>query len=168
MPYDPRVIANLVLKYANTVGVKVTNLSVNKIVYFLHGHYLAKAGKPLVDENFEAWPHGPVLYTLFNSFKAYGDQPISSLAKKMDFRLGRLVDVDDNIEDEDLKIIWQYVNIYTRASVSQLYDWSHVKGGPWYKTWNYQTKSNPGMTISDLDIANHFQQEGSLHGGYRA
>ncbi|MBI2713029.1 MAG: SocA family protein [Rhizobiales bacterium] len=168
MAYDPRAIANLVLKYANNIGVRVTNLAVNKIVYFLHGHYLAKTGKPLVDEQFEAWQHGPVLYTLFNSFKRYGDQPIDSLAKKMDFQTEVLADVDDVIEGRDLKVIWQYINIYTRASVSQLYDWSHVKGGPWYKTWNYQTTSNPGMIISDHEIANHFRKEGTLHGGFRA
>jgi uncharacterized phage-associated protein len=168
MAYDPRTIANLVLKYANSIGVKVTNLAVNKIVYFLHGHYLAKTGKPLVEEHFEAWQHGPVLYTLFNSFKKHGDQPIDSLAKKMDFRLGQLTDVDEILEEQDLGIIWQYINIYTRASVSQLYEWSHVKGGPWYKTWNYQTQSNPGMIISEQEIANHFRREDSLHGGFRA
>lgn len=168
MAYDPRIIANLILKYANNIGVKVTNLSVNKIVYFLHGHYIAKTGKPLVEEQFEAWPHGPVLYTLFNSFKKYGDRPIDSPAKKMDFCVGELVDIDEIIEEKDLEVIWRYVNIYARASVSQLYDWSHVEGGPWYKTWHYQTSSNPGMIISDHEIANHFRKEVTLHGGFRA
>jgi uncharacterized phage-associated protein len=168
MPYDPRTIANLVLKYANCIDRKVTNFSVNKIVYFLHGHYLAKTGRPLITEHFEAWQHGPVLYTLYNSFKRYGDQPIDSLAKKMDFSVGELVDVEEFVEEEDAKIIWLYINIYTRASVSQLYEWSHVKGGPWDKAWNYQTRSNPGMVISDEEIANHFRQEEALHGGFRA
>ena len=95
MAYDPRAIANLVLKYANNIDIKVSNLAINKIVYFLHGHYLAKTGKPLIEEQFEAWQHGPVLYTLFNSFKRYGDKPIESLAKKMDFNAGELIDIDD-------------------------------------------------------------------------
>lgn len=168
MAYDPRTIANLILKYANNIGAKVTNLSINKIVYFLHGHYLAKTGRPLIEENFEAWQHGPVLYTLFNSFKRYDDQPIKSLAKRMDFHSGELVEVDEIMDEGDLKIICQYINIYTRASVSQLYEWSHVKDGPWFNTWNYQTPSNPGMIISNQEIANHFRKEGSLHGGFRA
>lgn len=168
MAYDPRTIANLILTRAKTVGVRVTNFSLNKIIYFLHGHYIAKCSSPLIKERFEAWKHGPVLCTIYNCFKKYGDKPIETLAERMDFHVGKMVPVQEIISDQDYEIIEQYIDIYTRASVSQLYEWSHVKDGPWDKAWNYQTLSNPGMLISDHEIANHFRKEKALHGGFRA
>jgi len=168
MAYDPRAIANFVLKRAHIAGDQVTNFSLNKIIYFLHGHYLAKCGSPLINEKFEAWKHGPVLYTIYNCFKKYGDKPIETLAERMDFGIGKMVMIDERVNEQDTEIIEQYVDIYTRASVAQLYEWSHVKDGPWDKAWNYRTLSNPGMLISDYEIANHFCKEEALHGGFRA
>ena len=167
MAYDPRAIANLILKFARTHRASVTNFSVNKIIYFLHGHYLAMTGSPLVDEPFEAWKHGPVISSVYYCFKKFGDQPITELARRMDFRSAQVVDVLDELDERDLNLLAIYINIYTRASVSQLYDWSHIEGGPWHQTWNHKTLSSPGMVISNESIANHFQREADLHGGFR-
>lgn len=47
MAYDVRAIANVVLDRAEHLGISVTNLSINKILYFAHGHFLAHFNKPL-------------------------------------------------------------------------------------------------------------------------
>ena len=59
-PYDPRSIANLLLDEADRLAINITNLSLQKLLYFAHGLSLIEDGKPLVSGYFEAWQHGPV------------------------------------------------------------------------------------------------------------
>lgn len=52
--HDVRAVANAVLQLAWSQGHEVTNLALNKIVYFLHAGHLHKFGKPLVSAKIEA------------------------------------------------------------------------------------------------------------------
>ncbi|CAN5417882.1 hypothetical protein BH10BDE1_BH10BDE1_28010 [soil metagenome] len=57
----------------------LTPMKIQKLVYFAHGWCLALSGQPLIDEEFEAWTHGPVVPAIYHAFKHYGaavvDQP---------------------------------------------------------------------------------------------
>ena len=39
----------------------LTNMKLNKLLYFAQGYYLKKYGRPLFDNAIEAWEHGPVV-----------------------------------------------------------------------------------------------------------
>lgn len=54
----------------------LSNLKIQKLVYYAQGYHLAMFGKPLFDEEIEAWPHGPVIPSLYTEFKKYGAGPI--------------------------------------------------------------------------------------------
>lgn len=69
-------IANFFLKYASERGDLVTNLKLQKIVYYAQAWHLALWGKPFFNEDFEAWVHGPVIPSLYQKFKRYGWRPI--------------------------------------------------------------------------------------------
>lgn len=82
MSRDVRSIANFVLDLAEVQGVGVSNLSINKIVYFLHANFLAKFDEPLVSAKIEAWDYGPVFRELYREFKVVwhrGDYELLSL-----------------------------------------------------------------------------------------
>jgi len=59
-PFDPRSIANFMLDEADRVGVGITNLALQKLLYFAHGIFLNETKGPLVSGYFEAWQYGPV------------------------------------------------------------------------------------------------------------
>jgi uncharacterized phage-associated protein len=59
-PYDPRGVANLMLDEAERLGVEVTHLALQKLLYFAHGLFPINCKRPLVSGCFEAWQHGPV------------------------------------------------------------------------------------------------------------
>jgi uncharacterized phage-associated protein len=84
MMIDARIIANAVLDRAEASGRQITNLDLQKIVYFLHGHFLRKHGIPLVASEFEAWPYGPVHKTLYDAFRSYNDTSIEGRADSFD------------------------------------------------------------------------------------
>jgi len=84
--YDPRALANCILDATAVRGFGVTNMALNKIIYFSHGWYLALHDHPLVSVSFEAWDYGPVILLLYHQFKRYGDQDISTRATRIDLQ----------------------------------------------------------------------------------
>ncbi len=57
-------------------GDSISNLKLQKLVYYAQGYHLAKYDRPLFYESIEAWAHGPVVPELYRSFKEHGAQPI--------------------------------------------------------------------------------------------
>lgn len=57
-------------------GDGLSNLKLQKLVYYAQGFHLALTGKPLFGEPIEAWGHGPVVPCLYRSFKQHGAEPI--------------------------------------------------------------------------------------------
>src|SRR5271156_1137521 len=74
--YDPRSICNLILDEANAASCSITNLALQKLLYFAHGLHLVETKTPLVTGFFEAWQFGPVHPTAYHSFKTAGANPI--------------------------------------------------------------------------------------------
>lgn len=149
MSYDVRAVANFILDVAEQEHRPVSNLHINKIVYFLHADFLATFSRPLVSAKIEAWTHGPVFRELYREFKKYGSEAIASRATFLDPSSGerRVAQLQFKPEEEEflVDLVKKYVAMKPSALVAQ----SHVEGGPWDQTWNHEAKSNASMRISD-------------------
>ena len=62
-------------------GDLVTNLRLQKLLYFAQGWSLARYGKPLFDAPIEAWKFGPVVREVYNEYSANRANGISSDAR---------------------------------------------------------------------------------------
>src|SRR5687767_8034128 len=124
-PYDARSVANLVLERVSQHGKYLTQLQLYKIVYFAHGWYLAKRGRPLVAETFEAWKYGPVLRVLRDSFEKFGKEPITKKAEKFDLFTGELLEPSPIIDERDFNFIVQIVDFYHEYDGWELSDLTH-------------------------------------------
>ncbi len=60
-------------------GDTISNLKLQKLVYYAQGYHLAIFDKPLFDEEIEAWAHGPVVPVLYHRFKEYGAASIPAI-----------------------------------------------------------------------------------------
>lgn len=156
MAFDGREIANFVLDFCDNKNVSITQLSLQKIVFFCHAWSLVKLGKPLVKQQFEAWEHGPVLQYLHREFKSYKDQPIVSRAQKLNPYTGEKVIAEYEFDAQTQDLLEQVVAFYCPLSVYQLVELTHVRGGPWDKVWHHGGRVNPGMKIDNEDIANFY------------
>src|SRR5258705_3438157 len=105
MSYDVRAIANFVLDLADERGRAVSNLSINKIVYFLHANYLARFDRPLVPAKIDAWNYGPVLRELYREFKKFDDRPISGRAYRISPETGTKELCQCNLPEEERKFL---------------------------------------------------------------
>ena len=57
-------------------GDLISNLKLQKLLYYAQGLHLAWKGTPLYSEQIEAWQHGPVIPDVYHAFKQYQGKPI--------------------------------------------------------------------------------------------
>lgn len=69
-------IADYFLNFAQETGSYISNLKLQKLVYYAQAWHLALYGEPLFAEDFQAWIHGPVIPALYQKYKSFGWQPI--------------------------------------------------------------------------------------------
>jgi uncharacterized phage-associated protein len=60
----------------------MSNLKLQKLMYYAQGFSLVLFNKPLFPERIEAWIHGPVIPAVYHKYKGYG--AITALARQAD------------------------------------------------------------------------------------
>jgi uncharacterized phage-associated protein len=143
MPYEANAIANYFLDRAASEGKSLDQMKLQKLVYLANGWHLVFKNKPLLDEQVEAWLYGPVIPSLRDSFRIYGDQPITSPASYLVPKRGtnlideieEVVPTIDQGNPPDLPFVkslldrvWQ---VYGKYSGVQLSNMTHEPGTPW-------------------------------------
>ena len=71
-------VAQYIIQFSNEHGDLVTNLKLQKLVYYAQAWYLALNDEPLFDDRLEAWVRGPVQPNLYQDYKNFGWNPISA------------------------------------------------------------------------------------------
>lgn len=80
-------VANYFLSLADEdEGDYLSNLKLQKLIYYAQGFHLAMYGKLLLDEPIEAWTHGPVIRKLYNLYSSSGAGPIPK-PEEVDFSI---------------------------------------------------------------------------------
>ncbi len=71
--YSALDVANYFLFKAQEENQELlSNLKLQKLVYYAQGIYLAIHGKPLFEDRIEAWGYGPVVPSLYHRYKKHG------------------------------------------------------------------------------------------------
>jgi len=65
-------------------GDPITNLKLQKLLYYAQAWCLALYNKPLFGEKIEAWVYGPVVAEVYRAFKNFGSRPIDCEFKAPD------------------------------------------------------------------------------------
>jgi uncharacterized phage-associated protein len=77
-------VADYILWFAHETGDCITNLKLQKLVYYAQAWCLALHGKPLFSDSLQAWVHGPVQPELYQRFRCYRYNPIAEDVHKPD------------------------------------------------------------------------------------
>ncbi len=131
-------------------------MKLQKLVYYANGWYMGYTGQGLIDEPIEAWQFGPVIPSLYHSFKQYGGGAIKSEATEFDTAnrcFGLVPPPQDPSICQFLDNIWASYGQYTGTKLSEM---THAPGSPWELTWS----ENGGMRGVDIPadrIASHFR-----------
>ena len=171
MTYDGRQIANFILDFCDTHERNITNLSLQKIMYFCHVWSLVELKRPLIRHKFEAWQFGPVLQYVYREFKSNDSSPITERACELNTSTGQLQISKYDFDSETLGLLKRVVDFYSRLSPSYLVNLSHAEDGPWAKVWNHKGSACPGMKIDDQDIFEYYSRANKDYennGGHKA
>lgn len=140
MKNDAIAIANYFVDKANKdtyAPYPLTLLRLVKYVYIAYGFSMAILDKIIIDKRFdtvEAWKYGPVIPSVYHSFKHNQNNPIteksSILTSEKDD--GTLVFLSPCIKDEDISMILDFVwDRYKDHTTTELINILHKKGTPW-------------------------------------
>jgi uncharacterized phage-associated protein len=67
-----QTIAEYVLWTAHESGSFISNLKLQKLLYYIQAWHLSVFRRPLFPEKFQAWPHGPAIPEIYRRYKHYG------------------------------------------------------------------------------------------------
>ena len=143
MAYRATSIANELLDLAAGSGRRLTQIEIQKLVYFVHGWHFAYADSPLIGELFEPWKYGPVVRSLYDAFKKFGSDQITEKAKSWETNLrGDIVQVTptilsndcdaDNFATDVTRKVWSE---YGMLAPFKLVEATHQPDGPWAKAY---------------------------------
>lgn len=101
-------------------GDVITNLKAQKLLYYAQGVCLAKLGKPLFNDDFVAWQHGPVIKDLYHKLKRFGSNQIVSV---QDLKISKFT-------DEEQDVLVSVYKTFGQFSAWKLRDMTHAED-PW-------------------------------------
>lgn len=158
MQYEAKKIANMVLSLQGELKYGISNLRLNKLLYLAHGWSLTHSDVGLIRNHFEAWKHGPVVRTVYDNCKKYGDNRISVYFSHINYATGSLEKIEFNdIFDADRELISRVVRYYDSWTTFELVELTHEPGGPWDVTIQQEGMLGPRIPL-EL-IKTHFRQK---------
>lgn len=105
-------------------GDFLSNLKLQKLVYYAQGFHLALFDRPLFADRIEAWTHGPVIPALYRAYKDYGAGAVP-----------RAEDFDPETLDEAIcKLLDEVYEVYGQYSAWRLRDMTHEEA-PWVQAY---------------------------------
>lgn len=145
-------------------GFALTQMQLQKLVYFAHGWTLALTGNPLTLEQPEAWAYGPVYRDLYDHSKFFGRGPISREITSADDEAARFFMHQkganepyraklDRIERAIIDHVWKRYGSLSGAKLSAL---THQPGTPWSNT--YREGQGQNCVIPNNAIETHYQE----------
>ena len=144
MAYSVLSIANKLLASATDYdgGELMSNMKLQKMLYYQQGYHLAVFGTPLFDDEIEAWMYGPVVPCVYDYFKRFGaggiepetDQPLM-------------------LSDEEESLFQDVFTAYINFSAIGLMEKTHSET-PWHTT-----RTGVGHVIDKDKMRAFFQKQ---------
>ena len=113
----------------------VTQMKLQKLVYFAHGVHLAEFGEPLINEKFQAWEYGPVVPEIYAAYKIYGSDLIIDTGNLFWFLSASQKEILNATSltkeaKQSIDITWDILKDIDAITLSA---WTHREGSPWKK-----------------------------------
>ncbi len=129
--------------------VPLTQMHVQKLLYFVQGWCLATRGTPLFLDDFRALPHGPVITNLARVFKKFGKSaiPLEEAAN------------GDALASSDRDLVRSVWRKYRSSSAYALRAKTHAQA-PWSEAWQRRMpRPAPYPLIEKSQIKDFFNRE---------
>lgn len=127
----------------------LTNMKINKLLYYAQGHSYERFNKPLFNDDIEAWENGPVINGVYQNLKQYSNNTVSAV----------IGDYNPNVfSSEESELLLDIAREYGKYSASTLRNMTHANGTPWKNSFD----GSYHKQIPQEDIAKYFMSNGTL------
>lgn len=143
-------VADEIITIAKEEGKPVSNLMLQKVMYFLNALSLVNREKPLIDDgqHFEKWTYGPVIHSVYTEYASNGANPIQApiehqiveLDNQGFFKIEKTKFNSDDFQkkyENDYNFIIKNINTFLSFTSSFLVGKSHEE-----PQWTDRTKLN--------------------------
>jgi uncharacterized phage-associated protein len=123
MPTSKQVAEYFLYLTDPDVGEIISNLKLQKLVYYAQGFHLAMHDSVLFHEPILAWEHGPVVESLYREYKQFGNQAIPPSET-----------FDPSVfTDKQIALLKEVYEVYGQFSAWKLRNMTHSEK-PWLET----------------------------------
>lgn len=119
----------------------ISNLQLQKVLYFCQKEYYKNTGQVLFNEDFEAWQYGPVIPSVYRMFSLFGGMKIN-----------RIVHEDICVDSVTKRFINPIIEKYSSYAAWDLVSMTHRKGDAWDQVFQ-NGKGNKYPIPKDLIFA---------------
>ncbi len=114
-------VAKLLISKQDPEDSDLSNLKLQKLVWYCYGFYGALTGKKLFEDEIMAWEHGPVVPSMYHELKKFGRNPVE-------------FDIEENLDNkfdaDQLDIICEVAEVFGKYSAWKLRNMTHEES-PW-------------------------------------
>lgn len=133
--FDPTAVANYIVEYANDTNKGITNLKLQKILFFIQAAFLTENNDSFMDVKFSRWQYGPVAKDVYYNFKDRGAQQIIEKAEVLNtndftFSVPELNEITGEIRAKLNNYVDNLLSYTARDLVQETHDesiWSDYK-----------------------------------------
>lgn len=140
--YTANQIAIYIVNYCNEKGFDITNLRLQKLLYFVQASFFSRYKKPCFSDDFEAWEFGPVVAEIYHKYKFFGSRQILFFPFWIETE-GQEINKNDEI------VISKVLDYLEPYPTMQLVDISHHQD-PWMKARESDSKIISKESISEF------------------
>lgn len=107
----------------------ITNLKLQKLLYYAQGWSFVELKKELFEDEIEAWQYGPVVPGVYNTYKSFKNLPIEYDIEKDNSN------IEENFDKETLDFLKKFYESYIVIPAFRLVESSHQER-PWLEAYN--------------------------------
>lgn len=147
---DGLTVAMYVIDRCTRMGKPISNLQLQKILYYIQLNFYHHFNMQLIREEFEAWDYGPVIPAVYLYFRSYGATRICNL-----YESERGIFFENQRQEQ---LINRVIEVCTSVTAGKLVSISHSSNSPWAKVYERKHKNRiPNNLIREY--ANGWQND---------
>lgn len=151
---DYRNIADYFIALSNVTGNLISNLKLQKLMYYAQAWHLALFDHRLFDGTFEAWVHGPVLPSLYREYKKFSWKPI----ERDDLNEFSIPHLEKTLGKQNTEFLSEIVEEYFGLTAYELERLTHQED-PWRRARQGLNADEPcDRPIQDEWMAEFYKQ----------
>lgn len=119
--YKAILVAKYIVNYSNSVGNPISNLKLQKLLYYTQAAFLVEKNEKCFDDKIVAWAFGPVVPEVYQVYRVYGREDIPNQKDEkevfLDFRKMEIAYKNaQGIKEPDRLIVNKVINAYKHVT----------------------------------------------------